>query len=90
LNKNSFESKKYYFGIYCWKYPGYVSREKPSKIENGAIAVKAMYQGYVQLTTPMHLLLSITYFFKVDEAKKSTIDSYYLTKGKKERIDSEK
>ena len=49
-----------------------------------------MYQGYVQLTTPMHLLLSITYFFKVDEAKKSTIDSYYLTKGKKERIDSEK
>jgi hypothetical protein len=49
-----------------------------------------MYQGYVQLTTPMRLLLSITYFFKADEAKKSVIGSYYLTKGKKERIDSEK
>jgi hypothetical protein len=58
-------------------------REKPSKIENGTIAVKAEYQGDVDLTTPLNLPLSIIYFFKVDEATKSVIDSYYLTKGKK-------
>jgi len=40
--------------------------------------------------TSVSILLSIIYFFKVDEAKKSVIDSYYLTKGKKEWIDSEK
>jgi len=72
------------------KYPGYVSREKPSKIENATIAVQAVYQGYVQLTTPMYIYSFLLLFFKVDEAKKSMIDSYYLTKGKKERIDSEK
>jgi hypothetical protein len=49
-----------------------------------------VYQGDVELTTPQYLPLSITYFFKVDKATKSVIDSYYLTKGKKERIDSEK
>jgi hypothetical protein len=66
------------------------SERKTFKIENGTIAVKAEYQGDVELATPMYLLLSITYFFKVDEAIKSVIDSYYLTKGKKEWIDSEK
>ena len=60
------------------------------RIENGTIAVKAVYQGDVELTIPQYLPLSITYFFKVDEAIKSVIDSYYLTKGKKEWIDSEK
>jgi hypothetical protein len=64
--------------------------EKTFRIENGTIAVKAVYQDDVKLTTPLYLLLSITYFFKVDKATKSVIDSYYLTKGKKERIDSEK
>ena len=49
-----------------------------------------MCQGDVELTTPLYLLLSIIYFFKVDEVVKSVIDSYYLTKGKKEWIDSEK
>jgi len=63
---------------------------KTFRIENGTIAVKAVYQGDVELTTLLYLLLSITYFFKVDEAIKSVIDSYYLTKGKKEWIDSEK
>ena len=56
----------------------------------GTIAVKAEYQGDVELTTPLYLPLSFIYFFKVDEAIKSVIDSYYLTKGKKEWIDSEK
>jgi hypothetical protein len=42
-----------------------------------------VYQGDVELTTPLYLLLSITCFFKVDEVVKSVIDSYYLTKGKK-------
>jgi hypothetical protein len=64
--------------------------EKTFRIENDAIAVKAVCQGGVELTTPLYLLLSITYFFKVDEAIKSVIDSYYLTKGKKEWIDSQK
>ena len=55
------------------------------------IAVKAIYQGDVQLTTPLCIFYSFLLpFFKVDEAIKSAIDSYYLTKGKKERIDSEK
>jgi hypothetical protein len=45
-----------------------------------------VYQGDVELTVPQCLPLSITYFFKVDEAIKSVIDSYYLTKGKK-RVD---
>ena len=49
-----------------------------------------VYQGDVELTIPQYLPLSITYFFKVDGAIKSVIDSYYLTKGKKEWIDSEK
>ena len=49
-----------------------------------------VYQGDVELTIPQYLPLSITYFFKVDEAIKSVIDSYYLTKGKKDGIDSEK
>ena len=49
-----------------------------------------VYQGDVELTIPQYLPLSITYFFKVDEAIKSVIDSYYLTKGKKEWMDSEK
>jgi hypothetical protein len=49
-----------------------------------------IYQGDVELTIPQYLPLSITYFFKVDGAIKSVIDSYYLTKGKKEWIDSEK
>jgi hypothetical protein len=47
-------------------------------------------QGDVELTIPQYLPLSITYFFKVDGAIKSVIDSYYLTKGKKDGIDSEK
>jgi hypothetical protein len=63
---------------------------KTFKIENGTTAVKAVYQGDVKLTTPLYLPLSIIYFFKVDESIKSVIDSYYLTKGKKERIDLEK
>jgi hypothetical protein len=54
------------------------------------MAVKAEYQGDVELTTPLYLPLSITYFFKVDEAIESVIDSYHLTKGKKEWIASEK
>jgi hypothetical protein len=49
-----------------------------------------VYQGDVELTVPQYLPLSITYFFKVDGAIKSVIDSYYLTKGKKDGIDSEK
>ena len=49
-----------------------------------------VYQGDVELTIPEYLPLSITYFFKVDEAIESVIDSYYLTKGKKEWFDSEK
>jgi hypothetical protein len=49
-----------------------------------------VYQGDVELTTPQYLPLPITYFFKVDEAIESVIDSYYLTKGKKEWFDSEK
>jgi hypothetical protein len=55
------------------------------------IDVKAEYQDEVELTIPLlYLPLSITYFFKVDEAIKSVIDSYYLTKGKKDWIDLEK
>ena len=54
------------------------------------IAVKTVYQGGVELTTPLYLLLSIAYFFKVDEAIEFVIDSYCLTKGKKEWIDPEK
>jgi hypothetical protein len=65
-------------------------QKKTFRIENGTIAVKAEYQGDVELTTPLYLPLSITYFFKVDGAVKSVIDSYYLTKGKKDGIDSEK
>jgi hypothetical protein len=49
-----------------------------------------VYQGDVELTIPQYLPLSITYFFKVNGAIKSVIDSYYLTKGKKDGIDSEK
>jgi hypothetical protein len=49
-----------------------------------------VYQGDVELTIPQYLPLSITYFFKVDGAIKSVINSYYLTKGKKDGIDSEK
>jgi hypothetical protein len=49
-----------------------------------------MYHGDVELTIPLYLPLSITYFFKVDKGLKSVIDSYYLTKGKKDGIDSEK
>ena len=67
-----------------------IRERKTFRIENGTIAVKAEYQGDVELTTPLYLPLSITYFFKVDEAIESVIDSYYLTKGKKEWIDSEK
>ena len=66
------------------------SERKTFRIESGTIAVKVMCQGDVELTTPLYLLLSIIYFFKVDEVVKSVIDSYYLTKGKKEWIDSEK
>jgi hypothetical protein len=44
----------------------------------------------MELTIPQYLPLSITYFFKVDGPIKSVIDSYYLTKGKKDGIDSEK
>jgi hypothetical protein len=54
------------------------------------IAVKSVYQGDVELTTPLYLPLPFTYFFKVDGAIKSVVDSYYLTKGKKDGIDSEK
>lgn len=54
------------------------------------IDVKAKYKDDVELTIPLHLPLSITYFFKVDEAIKSVIDSYYLTKGKKDWIGLEK
>jgi hypothetical protein len=64
------------------KGPDYSGR-KTFRIESGTIAVKAEYQGDVEVTTPLYLLLSITYFFKVDEAIKSVIDSYYLTKDKK-------
>jgi hypothetical protein len=49
-----------------------------------------VYQSDVELTIPQYLPLSITYFFKVDWGIKSVIDSYYLTKGKKDGIDSEK
>jgi hypothetical protein len=66
------------------------SGRKTFRIENGTPAVKAVYQGGVELNTPLYLPLSITYFFKVDGAIKSVIDSYYLTKGKKDGIDSEK
>jgi hypothetical protein len=66
------------------------SGRKTFRIESGTIAVKAVYQGGVELTTPLYLPLSITYFFKVDEAIKSVIDSYYLTKDKREWIDPEK
>jgi hypothetical protein len=59
------------------------SGRKTFRIESGTIAVKPEYQGGLELTTPLYLPLSITYFFKVDEAIKSVIDSYYLTKGKK-------
>ena len=59
------------------------SERKTFRTENGTIAVKAVYQGDVELTTPMYLPLSITYFFKVDEAIKSVIDSYYLLKIKR-------
>jgi hypothetical protein len=66
--------------------------EKTFRIENGTIAVKAEYQGDVELTIPLYLPLSFTYFFKVDEAIDSVIDSvidsYYLTKDKKEWVDS--
>ncbi len=65
-------------------------QRKTFRIENGTIAVKAEYQVDVELTIPLYLPLSITYFFKVDEAIESVIDSYYLTKDKKEWIDSEK
>ena len=71
------------------KGPDYSGR-KTFRIENGTIAVKAVYQCDVEVTTPLFLLLSITYFFKVDEAIEFVIDSYYLTKGKKEWIDPEK
>jgi hypothetical protein len=54
------------------------------------IAVKSVYQGDVELTTPLYLPLPFTYFFKVDGAIESVVDSYYLTKGKKDGIDSEK
>jgi hypothetical protein len=66
------------------------SGRKTLRIENGMIDVKAEYQDDVELTIPLYLPLSITYFFKVDEAIKSVIDSYYLTKGKKDWIDLEK
>jgi hypothetical protein len=66
------------------------SGRKTFKIENGMIEVKAKYKDDVELTISLHLPLSTTYFFKVDKAVKSVIDSYYLTKGKKERIDLEK
>jgi hypothetical protein len=49
-----------------------------------------VYQGDVELTTPLYLPLPFTYFFKVDGAIESVVDSYYLTKGKKDGIDSEK
>jgi hypothetical protein len=65
-------------------------QRKTFRIANDAIAVKAEYQADVEFTTPLYLLLSITYFFKLDEAIEFVIDSYYLTKGKKEWIDSEK
>ena len=38
---------------------------KTFRIENGMIDVKAEYQDDVELTIPLYLLLSITYFFKV-------------------------
>jgi hypothetical protein len=66
------------------------SERKTFRIENGMIDVKAEYQDDVELTIPLYLPLPITYFFKVDEAIKSVIDSYYLTKGKKDWIDLEK
>jgi hypothetical protein len=54
----------------------------------------ASFQSRVSRQCEVNLLTSESapfyYFFKVDEAIKSVIDSYYLTKGKKERIDSEK
>jgi hypothetical protein len=65
-------------------------QRKTFRIENGTITVKAVYQGDVELTIPLYLLLSNTYFFKVDEAVKYVIDSFCLTKGKIEWIDSEK
>ncbi|HKI07175.1 MAG TPA: hypothetical protein VKA09_02155 [Nitrososphaeraceae archaeon] len=71
------------------KAPDY-SERKTFRIKNGMIAVKTVYQGGVELTTPLYLLLSIAYFFKVDEAIEFVIDSYCLTKGKKEWIDPEK
>jgi hypothetical protein len=42
------------------------SGRKTFRIENGTPAVKAVYQGGVELNTPLYLPLSITYFFKVD------------------------
>jgi hypothetical protein len=63
-------------------YRSYVRRQIAKKV--------FVYQGDVELTIPQYLPLSITYFFKVDGAIKSVIDSYYLTKGKKDGIDSEK
>jgi len=41
--------------------------------------------NHTSVSTPFYYL-----FFKVDEVIKSVIDSYYLTKGKKDGIDSEK
>jgi hypothetical protein len=64
------------------RFRSYVRRQIAKKV--------FVYQGDVELTIPQYLPLSITYFFKVDGAIKSVIDSYYLTKGKKDGIDSEK
>jgi hypothetical protein len=59
------------------------SGRKTFNIENSMIYVKSKYKDDVELTIPLHLSLSVTYFFKVDETIKSVIDSHHLTKGKK-------
>jgi hypothetical protein len=68
-----------------------VPREKPSELRMYDRCQSRVSRRGGVITIPLlYLPLSITYFFKVDEAIKSVIDSYYLTKGKKDWIDLEK
>jgi hypothetical protein len=87
LNKNLFESKWLGFRCLLLEVSRLCFQRKTFKIENGTIAVKAVYQGDVKLTTSLYLLLSITFFLPKQTRRQSlyVIDSYYLTKGKKSR-----
>jgi hypothetical protein len=58
-----FAHNKYHFGLLVLENKSPEGSERKTfKIENGTIADKAVYQGDVKLTTPLYLLLSITFF----------------------------